>query len=90
MTMCVAQIQGRAGLQNTAHKRVTVLPMPQQALWPMHINQRQTPSNFQGDYHRSYGLGASTHSTALNSNTLPRGFQSLSALISEYAASTEE
>lgn len=47
MTICRAHTQGIANLQNTAHKlkSVTILSTPQQALWPMHIDQ-QTPSNF--------------------------------------------
>lgn len=43
----IAHIQGITNLQNTAQKfkSVTLLSTPQQALWPMHIDQ-QTPSNF--------------------------------------------
>lgn len=81
--MYSTHIQGRAYLQyKTRHTNASQSSLRHSRHCGLNTTINNKPHQTFRETNRSYGLGISTHSTALNCNELAKVFQSLSALIS--------
>lgn len=82
MSICIAHIYKAERIYKTLHTNASQSSLRHSRHCGLNTVINNKPHQTFRETNRIYGLGISTHSTALNCSGLAKGFQSLSALIS--------